>query len=103
MDLMTLLLIHITWKMPFKRLFFSYAAAYERANGNQASIMVNVNVLKGINAYIIVYGTENKRTNFVFAIRKNIQHYTWVSRSLVIIVLLTTFILKWNILIANLR
>ena len=60
--------------MPFNRLFFSYAAAYERENGNQASIMVNVNVLKGINAYIIVYGTENKRTNFVFTIRKkNIQ------------------------------
>ena len=37
--------------MPFNRLFFSYAAAYERENGNQASIMVNVNVLKGINAY----------------------------------------------------
>ena len=67
---MTLLLIHITWKMPFNRLFFSYAAAYERENGNQASIMVNVNVLKGINAYIIVHVTENKRTNFVFTIRK---------------------------------
>ena len=60
--------------MPFNRLFFSYAAAYERENGNQASIMVNVNVLKGINAYIIVHGTKNKRTNFVFTIRnKNIQ------------------------------
>ena len=47
--------------MPFNRLFFSYAAAYERENGNQASIMVNVNVLKGINAYIIVNGTENKK------------------------------------------
>jgi len=56
--------------MPFNRLFFSYAAAYERENGNQASIMVNVNVLKGINAYIIVHVTENKCTNFVFTIRK---------------------------------